>query len=296
MSTDKPKQLWQPSAAESLTFDIDGQQYAALAWGNKSAPVLVAFHGWLDNAMSFAPLAQYLSASYRLIAFDWPGHGLSDWRPGSYPLQWTDYLLDIDRLLAALDCQPLAVIGHSLGAISAGAYAAICGDTLQQLILIEAFAPLSEEASHSRGRLQKSLRQHRKPRQREKHYVDLASLVSQRQQLTGLEPGWCELILDRNLGQDAQGRFWRIDPRLRWVSPVRMTDAQVQALMSPVRAPTLLISGTEGYKSLNDNVALAKAWYQALTLSQLAGHHHLHMENAAAVASAINSYLNGTKV
>ncbi|KFZ38576.1 hypothetical protein HR45_03900 [Shewanella mangrovi] len=278
-----------------MTFEVAGQRYAALAWGPKDAPLLVAFHGWLDNAMSFAPLAQYLSASFRIIAFDWPGHGHSDWRPGSYPLQWADYLLDIDRVLAALERQPIAIIGHSLGAICAGAYSAVCADRVQQLILIEAFAPLSEDASQSRGRLQKSLRQHRQRRSNDKRYVELNALVAQRQQLTGLEAHWCELILQRNLAQDAEGQYWRIDPRLRWVSPVRMTDEQVQALMSPVRVPTLLISGKQGYKVLNDNIALAQQWYQSLTQLQLAGHHHLHMEHAAAVASAINSYLTGQK-
>ncbi|MCH1923739.1 alpha/beta hydrolase [Shewanella sp. C32] len=297
LDTDKSHQLWQPcAAAEPLSFEIAGQHYAALAWGEPHLPLLVMFHGWLDNAMSFAPLAEQLQQHFRIIAFDWPGHGCSDWRPGSYPLQWVDYLLDMDRMLAALPRKPQVVLGHSLGGIVAGAYAALNSDQFDQLILIEAFAPLHEAPEQARGRLQKSLRQHRQRGVRARHYVELAQLVQQRQQLTGLEHHWCELILARNLATDEQGSYWRIDPRLRWVSPSRMTTEQVASVMTTVRLPTLLLYGTEGYANVQQQLPLAEQWYQALTCQQLAGHHHLHMTHAAATAEAIIRYIAATKV
>lgn len=313
-STDKHDQLWQPcAAAEPLTFTVttlDGEQrYAALAWGVADSadataaepqnPLLVAFHGWLDNALSFAPLAEHLLAHYCVIAIDWPGHGLSDWRPGSYPLQWADYLLDMERLLSAISQQfgdIEAVLAHSLGGMVAGTYAALNSERIKRLILIESFAPLHAAANVVRERLQKSLQQHRKRPPKARHYVALGKLARQRQQLTGLEREWCELLLSRNLGCDAQGQYWRVDPRLRWTSPVRMTFEQVDALMMPVLVPTLLLYGANGYDMVQQQLPHAKRWYQQLTLQCLSGHHHLHMSHSAAVATAIISYLSTTKV
>ncbi|WP_417760713.1 alpha/beta fold hydrolase [Shewanella sp.] len=297
LDTDKSAQLWQPcAAAEPLSFEIGEQHYAALAWGEPHLPLMVMFHGWLDNAMSFAPLAEQLQQHFRIIAFEWPGHGRSAWRPGSYPLQWVDYLLDMDRLLAVLPQQPQVVIGHSLGGIVAGAYAALNRDQFAQLILIEAFAPLHEAPELARGRLQKSLRQHRQRTTKAHHYVELAQLVEQRHQLTGLEHHWCELILARNLGEDERGHYWRIDPRLRWMSPTRMTTEQVASLMTTVHVPTLLLYGTEGFAHVQQQLPLAQQWYQSLTCQQLKGHHHLHMTHAVATAEAIIRYVSATKV
>ena len=54
---------------------------AALEWGDPAAPPLVALHGWLDNAASFAALAPLLAPRHRTIALELPGHGHSGHLP-----------------------------------------------------------------------------------------------------------------------------------------------------------------------------------------------------------------------
>ena len=53
-------------------------------------------HGHLDNAHSFLPLLTKLPDSYRYLALDLPGHGLSDHRPktnNSSILSWYTVIL-----------------------------------------------------------------------------------------------------------------------------------------------------------------------------------------------------------
>ena len=56
---------------------------AALRGGDPQGPKLLALHGWLDNAASFAPMAAHLAA-FDLVALDLPGHGASSHRAEGY--------------------------------------------------------------------------------------------------------------------------------------------------------------------------------------------------------------------
>ena len=71
---------------------------AALISDNREDPPVIALHGWLDNAASFTPLANFLSG-IRLIAIDFPGHGKSEHRTGANAYHFVDYAADI--ILAA---------------------------------------------------------------------------------------------------------------------------------------------------------------------------------------------------
>ena len=62
--------------ARERTFDLRGLRVAAIEWGADGARPVLALHGWLDNAASFARLATLLDRLH-LVAIDLPGHGRS---------------------------------------------------------------------------------------------------------------------------------------------------------------------------------------------------------------------------
>ena len=62
-----------------------------LRWGSASDLPVLALHGWLDNASSFAPLASHLSG-FQLLALDLPGHGHSQHRPPGMRYHLLDYV------------------------------------------------------------------------------------------------------------------------------------------------------------------------------------------------------------
>ncbi|WOT06620.1 alpha/beta fold hydrolase [Shewanella youngdeokensis] len=283
--------------ANEISIQLPHIKLTAKLWGTQDKPLILALHGWLDNADSFLPLSQHLS-NYQILAIDWPGHGFSEHRPGHYPLHWIDYLYDLDALLLALPehQQPVAILGHSMGGIIASAYTAAFPNKVDKLILIEALSPLYEKESKAKQRLNNSFEAHQRYLQSKQNdtnvYRDISVAVNARHKLTALDVAWCEIITERNMKKVDSGVCWRSDPRLKLDSPLRQAYSQVDALMHAHEVETLIICGQQGFSQLRSAIPTAKRWFNRLELKELAGDHHLHMGNAAEVSFAIDHFLS----
>lgn len=67
-----------------------------LQWGS-GEQLIIAFHGYSNNAGIYSVLAQHLPAGYRLVSIDLPFHGQSGWK-GQPPLQKQELRAMIDEL------------------------------------------------------------------------------------------------------------------------------------------------------------------------------------------------------
>lgn len=287
---------------ESYYIQLEHIKLAAKRYGDGDKPIILALHGWLDNADSFTPLVTVLSQlglleHYQIIAIDWPGHGLSEHRAGRYPLHWIDYVFDLDVLVDSLcpKSQQISLLGHSLGAIIASAYNASFPEKVRELILIEALSPLFEGVEKAKVRLQKSFSQHKRNNQKRHHlapsYDNIALLSEARHRLTGLALNWCQLLMQRSTVLTDKGVRWRSDPRLKLDSPFRFTYEQVDALMTRSDTPCLMILGQEGFEQLKSPALPTKMWFSTFSQVELPGDHHLHMGNAQGVGAEIISFI-----
>jgi epoxide hydrolase 4 len=104
---------------------------------NDVAPVVVLVHGWSACVYTFAEMIPALAdAGYRVIAFDLPGHGLSD-KPSDESKYTTRALSDtVIGVANAMGVRRFAVVGHSLGG-SLGLALALRGEPrIDRLVLI----------------------------------------------------------------------------------------------------------------------------------------------------------------
>ncbi|MGI2143734.1 alpha/beta hydrolase [Shewanella frigidimarina] len=287
---------------EEIQLPLAHITLAAKRYGQADKPVILALHGWLDNVDSFIPLAQAFALQglfdkFQLMCIDWPGHGLSDHRPGRYPLHWVDYIYDLQAVIHSLSQEtgPIILLGHSLGGIVASAYNACVADNIHKLILIEALAPLSESATQAKDRLRKGLQQqqrfNRQLARATPTYSSMDIAIQARHQLTGLALPWCEIITKRNMAVKDGHYSWRSDPRLKLDSLNRYTFEQVDALMTISDTPSLLIVGHDGFKQLTSSTEQANKWFSNINIVHLAGDHHLHMGNAEQVAKSIGAFI-----
>ena len=102
-------------------LDINTAQGKIRTYETGSGPTVVFVHGWGGGANQFFPLMHGLSqCGFKAIAFDQPGHGGSECKPGTLQetIAATNHLLDRVRRSHDGLC---AVVGHSTGCIAIAA-------------------------------------------------------------------------------------------------------------------------------------------------------------------------------
>lgn len=96
---------------------------------------LVLLHGIGSGSGSFLRQLETLSARFRVIAWDAPGYGQSPALAQAAPVA-ADYAAVLARLLDALGLDRILLVGHSLGALTAGAFALAHPGRLGGLVLM----------------------------------------------------------------------------------------------------------------------------------------------------------------
>lgn len=114
-------------------------------------PPVVLLHGLTDNGACWTSLARELAADYDLIMPDARGHGRSAVPATGYSAE--DRAADAIGLIDALGLERPALIGHSMGGLTAALVAAIAPGRISGAIL-EDPAFLEPEARADSGRLE----------------------------------------------------------------------------------------------------------------------------------------------
>jgi pimeloyl-ACP methyl ester carboxylesterase len=283
----------EPITGEELRFDPGGRDLAALRFGTRGGTRVLALHGWLDNAMSFAPLATQLP-ELDLVALDLPGHGHSAHRPPRTWYHYIDYLDDALLALDALDWERCVLLGHSLGGAVASVLAAARPERVQKLLLIEALGPLGFKPGSAVAALRTGLDERAAADDKQlRLFPDLASAVAARARANGLSDRVARLLVERSLRAVAGGFEWRSDPRLKIVSPMRIHEDMIREWLGAIEAPTLLIAADPAPAYFDVDTRRARmACVRALREVVLPGNHHLHMEDPAPLAAAIGAFLD----
>jgi pimeloyl-ACP methyl ester carboxylesterase len=104
-----------------------------------SGPVIVFLHGIGSNATSFSALFEFLPINFSLLAWNAPGYLASTPLEKDWPLA-ADYAEKLSELVNGLGYGSVHLVGHSLGALIAAAFARRNADRLKSLTLVSAAA------------------------------------------------------------------------------------------------------------------------------------------------------------
>jgi pimeloyl-ACP methyl ester carboxylesterase len=277
-------------AVEEIRLNLGHIELAAHLFGPPDGTPVIALHGWLDNANSFAMLAPRLEG-LRIVALDLAGHGHSDHRPAGAGYTLADYVFDVLQVAEQLGWERFALLGHSLGAIVAVILAGSLPERVTRLALIDGLVPLTAQAESAAERMGMALKAQQALSGKNKPvYQDQDRAIQARMKgALAVSREAAELLAQRALMPVPGGYTWRSDSRLTLPSAVRFTSEQAMAFVERIACPTRLIVAQNGLLIRNREL-LAQLPFEVQTLP---GGHHLHLDDAAgasAVADCFNRF------
>ena len=252
---------------------------------------MLALHGWLDNANSFAPLQPFLPAHLPAThwrSLDFAGHGLSDHRPPGSWYYFLEYVADIVAFLEQENLSNVHLVGHSMGGYVAQFVAAVCPERIEKLTLIEAFGLWVSTEGDVVDHLAQALKDRKRLAERRAPiYPDTERLVKLRAEKSELSEPLARLIIERNIQHVENGVTWRIDPRVRVASAFRFTEANAISMLQRISCKAQLILGSAGTADLAQALAIWGAHVPHLQVHYLEGGHHVHMQQPEQVVGLI---------
>ena len=119
---------------EEKFIDIDGLKFHIIDWGGHGKWV-VLLHGLASQAHIWDLVAPQLNDTFRVIALDQRGHGLTDKPDHGY--DFASITHDLDQILQALKVDWAMLIGHSWGGNVALQYAVDHPQRVSDLVLVD---------------------------------------------------------------------------------------------------------------------------------------------------------------
>lgn len=275
---------------EEVRLSLPHIELAAHLFGPEDGQPVIALHGWLDNANSFARLAPQLEG-LRIVALDLAGHGHSNHRPPGAGYTLPDYVHDVLQVAEQLGWQRFSLLGHSLGAIISVFLAGALPERVARLALIDGLVPPVGEADDAPAHLGKALQaQLRLISKRKPVYPDQEQAIRARMQgAVAVSYQAAELLAQRGLMPVPGGYTWRSDSRLTLPSAIRISRPQAMAFVDAIRCPTHLVVASEGLLAQNQTLLSGLPF----EVTGLSGGHHLHLNDevgAGAVADCFNRF------
>ena len=108
------------------------------------APALLMMPGLTRNAGDFEPLVEHLRGSYRIVAADQRGRGMSEHDPDSANYRPDIYVADMFALLDSLGIERASLVGTSLGGMMAMVMAASAPARIPALVINDIGPELDE--------------------------------------------------------------------------------------------------------------------------------------------------------
>jgi pimeloyl-ACP methyl ester carboxylesterase len=279
--------------------DSQGLPIHYLEWGEPTGEPLVLVHGFLDLAHSWRPFVTFLQEKldppHWIIAPDCRGHGDSGWIGAGGYYHFPDYVLDLDRLVRALDAPQLKLIGHSMGGTISFLYAGTFPKRVSRLALIEGIGPPGMNFSDAPPRMEKWITEVRERGRR--HFRAYTSMQAGASQLRQTNPRLSDaraLELARaGMKQNDQSKWvWKFDPLHRTAAPQPFYAAQAREFFRRIECPVLIVEGKESRQTRR---ADKQERYDAIrhhrrVIIDHAGH-MVHQDNPEELAEVIATFL-----
>lgn len=249
-------------------IEIEGLKLHYSDSGVPDGPAVIIMHGWGCDHTTVRSIAAALEPKMRVINVDLPGHGESDephtiWGVGEY----TDFM---EKFIDALGLKHFSLIGHSFG----GRISIMMGarrKDIDRITLVDAAGV--------------------KPRRSLRYYLKVYSYKTMKHllpMLFGKERG--KRLLDRYRGKVGSADYRNSSDIMRGIMS-RCVNQDLKGYMPSIKAPTLLIWGTEDTATpLSDAKIMERLIPDAGLVAFEGCGHYSFLDNPAGFRAVINNF------
>ncbi len=260
---------------------------------DENTKTILCLHGWLDNAASFSPLLPYLN-QHHCIVMEFAGHGESEHRGPDAYYHFIEWVYDVTCFIEQLNLNNVCLLGHSLGAMVASLVAASMPDRIAYLAMLEAVGPFSY-VQDPLDELKKAFASRKKAVKKDRDISrSLDFMIDTRAKMSEISKDLAKLLIERNIkmGDDGKTCLWRSDPRLKQVSPVKLSEQQAKSYIQGIKCQTLVVLADKGYWQVRQSFEQRQAWFKHLRFQSLPGSHHFHMQVPQLLSEHLLSFFN----
>lgn len=192
-------------------YTSDGLRLRYTDWNSEEEETVILLHGLNVQLHTWNPISEFLNKELRVICPDLRGHGKSDWAKQGYPIE--GFVNDLDSLANAIGVQKFSLVGHSLGARIAIAYAGEHSDRLHNLVLSDTGPELPKSAAKSTSNFIGNTNSIKGFRNRDEV----------RDYYKKVHPEWLDLFIDLHVQHQVRENWagkliLRSDPELYWIT------------------------------------------------------------------------------
>lgn len=263
---------------------------------------VILLHGFQDNAGSFDNLVPRLDPRWNAVALDFTGHGLSSHLPKGASYVPMQFLLDVSRTADYLGWSQFSMIGHSMGGHGGFFYSCVFPERVQNLVLIDVFAPMYQQPSKVsrslREVLEGNIRLGQKDLSKPPVYTEEEVIKLYKHSIVpGYLPDNIRTLMKRGCKPVGDGRYILTkDVRLKYTKGIQCDSAALKEFYSNYTNNLLVVMAIPGlgglsikHKILSDVCAENCRTFKIV---EVAGNHHVHMTHPDAVASQIRLFLD----
>ena len=163
------------------------------------------------------------------------------------------------------------------------------------MVVLDSVGPLTTEPAKLPAQMREALAELESLKARQRNYYrDFDTAVRARAD-KGVSLEAARALGERGIVCDEKGCYWNLDPRLRVLNPLSLSEEQVKAFMTQIECPLLAVLAPGFWQAKPHRQQMLRervAYLKDVTVHQLDGGHHQHMEaNAPQIAALIRQFL-----
>jgi pimeloyl-ACP methyl ester carboxylesterase len=255
-------------------LERDGVRLACQTLGGGSPVILL--HGLAGHAAEWSQTARWLSEHHHVVAFDARGHGGSERVPPD--VSRSAHIADAAYVIEQMGLEPCAVIGQSIGGVTALLLAAAHPALVQSLIVAEA-APVTPDETGIK-QVEQSLSRWPVP------FPTRAAAVEFFGGPSIPADAWADGLRER------QGGWWpQFDIQVMLRTLREAPPATYWQEWAGIRCPTLIVRGQKGALSASDARRMLDTLPGSRAIEIAEAGHDVHLEQSIQWQHAIEEFL-----